>query len=78
MKVDLNASDLSAIISSQGSPSASPTISDSSRAEPLGEDKASLSGDGSKVQNLTTKALELPEIRQDKIEALRAAIKSGD
>jgi negative regulator of flagellin synthesis FlgM len=77
MKVDLNASNLSEIIS-QASQSPSPAVSDSSFAEPLGEDKATLSGDSTNVQNLTTKALELPEVRQGKVEALRAAIKNGD
>ncbi|HXZ43115.1 MAG TPA: flagellar biosynthesis anti-sigma factor FlgM [Terriglobales bacterium] len=78
MKVDLNASNLSGIISSQGSQSANPAVSDSSPSEPLGEDKATLSGDSTNAQNLTTKALEIPEVRQDKVEALRAAIKNGD
>jgi negative regulator of flagellin synthesis FlgM len=78
MKVDLNASNLSAIISSQESQSPSPAVSDSSPSEPLGEDTATLSGDGANVQNLTTKALGFSEIRQDKVEALRAAIKNGD
>jgi negative regulator of flagellin synthesis FlgM len=78
MKVDLNASNLSAIISSQGSHPPGPAVSDSSLTEPLAEDKTTLSGDSTNVQNLTTKALELPEIRQDKVEALRTAIKNGD
>jgi len=78
MKVDLNASNLSGIISSQGSPSPSPAVSGTTLPESPGEDKATLSGDSANVQNLTTKALELPEVRQDKVEALRAAIKNGD
>lgn len=78
MKVDLNGSNLSGIISSQGSQSATPAVSHSSLTQPLGEDSATLSGDSANVQNLTTKALELSEIRQDKVEALRAAIKNGE
>jgi len=42
------------------------------------EDKASLSVDALSVSSLEAKALNAPEVRQDKVEALRQAIQNGD
>jgi negative regulator of flagellin synthesis FlgM len=42
-----------------------------------GEDTASLSSGASRVASLAAKAMEAPEIRQDKVSALRDAIRSG-
>jgi negative regulator of flagellin synthesis FlgM len=42
------------------------------------EDKASLSVDTLSLSSLQAKALAAPEIRQDKVEALRQAIQNGD
>jgi negative regulator of flagellin synthesis FlgM len=45
---------------------------------PSVEDKASLSVDTLSVSSLAAKAMAAPEVRQDKVEALRQAIQSGD
>lgn len=44
---------------------------------PLGEDQAQLSGAHTQVQALATLAAQLPEIRQEKVQALRLAVNSG-
>jgi flagellar biosynthesis anti-sigma factor FlgM len=43
----------------------------------LGEDQAQLSGAHTQVQALATLAAQLPEIRQEKVQALRLAVGSG-
>ena len=42
------------------------------------EDKASLSVDALNVSSLEAQALAAPQIRQDKVEALRQAIQNGE
>jgi len=43
----------------------------------LGEDQAELSGTHLQVQALTAQALQFPEIRQDKVNALRQVVADG-
>jgi flagellar biosynthesis anti-sigma factor FlgM len=43
----------------------------------LGDDKAQLSGAGAQVTALTAQALQLPEVRQERVQALRQAVQSG-
>jgi len=43
----------------------------------LGEDQAQLSDAHTQVQALATLAAQLPEIRQEKVQALRLAVSSG-
>jgi negative regulator of flagellin synthesis FlgM len=45
---------------------------------PSVEDKASLSSDALSISAFQAKALATPEIRQDKVEALRQSIQNGD
>jgi flagellar biosynthesis anti-sigma factor FlgM len=42
-----------------------------------GEDQAQLSGAHVQVQALTAQALQLPEVRQEKVNALRQVVQSG-
>ena len=42
------------------------------------EDTATLSSDSVSISSLTTQAMQTPEIRQDKVDALRQAISSGN
>ena len=42
------------------------------------EDTATLSTDSVSISSLTTQAMQTPEIRQDKVDALRQAISSGN
>lgn len=80
MKVDLNPVDgatLSSISSTQHGQTATAAASAIAADPEVGEDKTTLSSDSTSIQTLTTKAMESSEVRQDKIEALRQAIKSG-
>jgi flagellar biosynthesis anti-sigma factor FlgM len=43
----------------------------------LGEDQAELSGTHAQVQALTAQALQFPEIRQEKVNALRQVVQDG-
>lgn len=43
----------------------------------LGEDQAQLSGAHVQIQALVGQALQLPEIRQERVQALRQAVASG-
>lgn len=46
-------------------------------ANVLGEDQAELSGTHIQVQVLTAQALQLPEVRQEKVNALRQVVQDG-
>jgi flagellar biosynthesis anti-sigma factor FlgM len=46
-------------------------------SSPLGEDQAQLSGVHVQIQALVGQALQLPEIRQERVQALRQAVASG-
>jgi flagellar biosynthesis anti-sigma factor FlgM len=46
-------------------------------ASALGEDQAQLSGIHVQVQTLVGQALQLPEIQQEKVQALRQAVNDG-
>jgi flagellar biosynthesis anti-sigma factor FlgM len=48
-----------------------------SAGSPLGEDQAQLSGVHVQVQTLAAQASQLPEIRQEKVNALRQAVLGG-
>lgn len=79
MKVDLNGltgSTLDGIKSPQRTPSE--TAPTASTDPAVGEDAATLSVDGARVNSLVAKALDAPDIRQDKVEALRQAIQNGE
>jgi flagellar biosynthesis anti-sigma factor FlgM len=80
MKVDLNSVDsstLSSVTSAQRGQNANAAASATPAEPEVGEDKTTLSSDSASIKALTTKAMESSEVRQDKIEALRQAIKSG-
>lgn len=80
MKVDLNGIDtstLSSVTSTQRGQTAN-AISSTTGDPEISEDKATLSSDTASLKALTAKALESREVRQDKIEALRQAIKNGE
>jgi flagellar biosynthesis anti-sigma factor FlgM len=50
----------------------------SSTSNPLGEDQAQLSGAHLQVQALAAQALQYPEIRQEKVDALRQVVLAGN
>jgi flagellar biosynthesis anti-sigma factor FlgM len=53
------------------------TTPESGVSSPLGEDQAQLSGVHAQVQVLVGQALQLPEVRQERVQALRQAVTSG-
>lgn len=79
MQVDLNGLDpttLSSVTSTQQGKTAPTPVSDADADQTVGEDTATLSV-GTDTKALAAKALESPETRQDKIEALRQAVQNG-
>ena len=80
MKVDLNGVDgstLASVTSTQRGQTAAAAASAVQADSEIGEDKATLSSDAASLDALTAKALQSSEVRQDKIEAIREAIKNG-
>jgi flagellar biosynthesis anti-sigma factor FlgM len=64
---------------SEKSGAASPAITQSRTASnALGEDQAQLSGLHAQVQTLASQAAQLPEIRQEKVNALRQVVQGGN
>jgi len=76
MKVELNRPTLDSVAPShsQGSPA---EVKGDQTLQPSEEDRATLSAGKANVETLATQVLNSPEIRQDKVEALRQAITSG-
>lgn len=54
------------------------TATSAAKASALGEDQAQLSGAHIEVQALTAQASQLPEVREERVQALRQAIHSGE
>jgi flagellar biosynthesis anti-sigma factor FlgM len=78
MRIDPNQT-AQALPESSRSSGQSPASGDTraSAGSPLGEDQAQLSGIHTQVQTLTAQAAQLPEIRQEKVNALRQAVLGG-
>lgn len=75
MKIDVNApvaSQLPTQRSAKQVSSGSPAAIQSTT-----EDRATFNSDKTSVQSLTNQALQTPEIRQDKVDAIRESIKTG-
>jgi flagellar biosynthesis anti-sigma factor FlgM len=60
-----------------GNQSASASDTQAASSGVLGEDQAQLSGVHVQVQALTAQALHLPEVRQEKVNALRQVVQAG-
>lgn len=54
-----------------------PSPQSSASAVPTGQDQAQLSVDSGTVQQLKARVSQLPEIRQERVNALRQAVSSG-
>jgi flagellar biosynthesis anti-sigma factor FlgM len=74
MKIDLNNSTPDLTITPRGNDNSAGSTSPVHKTE---EDTASLSFDRASVGSLVSQATTSPEVRQDKVEALRQAISSG-
>lgn len=76
MRIDLNQGPQSLIEATRSNTQRAE--SNNSAREPLGvEDQAQLSGTHVQVQALAAQAAQLPEIREERVQALRHAIQSG-
>jgi flagellar biosynthesis anti-sigma factor FlgM len=58
-------------------PSSAGNAPSSASSNALGEDQASLSGAHVQVQALATEVLQFPEVRQEKVNALRQVVADG-
>ena len=74
MRIDLNNISLNAVERDDKTRKAS----SKAPSTPNVEDKASLSVDALSISSLEAKVLTAPEVRQDKVEALRQSIQNGD
>jgi negative regulator of flagellin synthesis FlgM len=74
LKIDLNNSTPDPIITSRGNDNSSTSTN---QVRSTGEDTASLSFDRASVGSLVSQAMSSTEVRQDKVDALRQAISSG-
>jgi flagellar biosynthesis anti-sigma factor FlgM len=75
MKIELNGPALDGVTAAQTNKS---ELSDANEVQGPEEDKATLSTSQASIESLTASALSLPEVRQDKIDALRQSIGSGE
>jgi len=74
MKIDPNSSTPDPIVTQRGSTN---SPSSTSQVHKPAEDTASLSFDRSSVGSLVSQAMTSPEVRQDKVDALRESISRG-
>lgn len=77
MRVDLNQGALPLPESSRSSTQNAASDARTSGSNPLGEDQAELSGVHNQVQALAAQVSQLPEIRQEKVDALRQVVLGG-
>jgi flagellar biosynthesis anti-sigma factor FlgM len=76
MRIDLNHGPLATTESNRNAQN-NPASASSSSSTALGEDQAQLSGVHVQVQALAAQASQLPEVREERVYALRQAIQGG-
>lgn len=82
MRIDGNTGAVPPQVASKTSETAESNSASASAAETLtggilGEDQADLSGGYVQVEALTAQALQFPEVRQEKVNALRQGVENG-
>jgi flagellar biosynthesis anti-sigma factor FlgM len=77
MRIDLNQGPQSPSESNRSSAQNPATSNTASSSSVLGEDQAQLSGAHAQVHVLVAQASQFPEVRQERVQALRQAIQSG-
>jgi len=78
MRIDLNHGPQPLLENSRTSPQNTAAAASSASSNALsGEDQAQLSGAHVQVQALAAQASQLPEVREERVQALRQAIQSG-
>jgi flagellar biosynthesis anti-sigma factor FlgM len=75
MKIDLSGPAVTQLQAEQSPKQTSTGLADSGLSETT--DRATLNSGGTSVQLLTKQALQSPEVRQDKVDAIRQSISSG-
>ncbi len=79
MKIDLNSSTPDPIVTPQSNQT-NATSTDQTRTDHVqngAEDRTTLAFDHANISSLVSQAVASPEVRQDKVDALRQAISSG-
>jgi flagellar biosynthesis anti-sigma factor FlgM len=64
--------------SRSNTPNSAAANAPASNANPLGQDHAQLSSTGAQVAALKAQVWQLPEVRQERVQALRQAVQSGN
>jgi negative regulator of flagellin synthesis FlgM len=80
MKINLNSSTPDAIVTPQSNQT-NATSTDSvqtGQVQNSGEDRTTLAFDHANISALVSQAMSSPEVRQDKVDALRQAVSSGE
>jgi flagellar biosynthesis anti-sigma factor FlgM len=77
MRIDLNQGPQQLNESNRNGAQNPVTSGSSSLGNALGEDQAQLSGSHVQVNALAAQASQLPEVRQERVQALRQAVQSG-
>jgi len=77
MRIELNYGPQQLAESNRSSAQAANAAERSTASGAAGEDQAQLSGSHVQVQALAAQASQLPEVRQERVQALREAIQSG-
>jgi len=78
MRIDSNQGPQSVVTTAQASTQKATALSAQEASQSsLGEDQAQISGAHTQVQALAAQAAQLPEVRQEKVQALRQAIEAG-
>ncbi|MGO8794585.1 MAG: flagellar biosynthesis anti-sigma factor FlgM [Candidatus Sulfotelmatobacter sp.] len=79
MKIDVNSPTPDAIVTPQGNTNNAPSTTSAStnQVQSNTEDKTTLAFDRANIASLVSQAMASPDVRQDKVEALRQAISNG-
>ena len=77
MRIDLNYGPQQISESNRTSAQTPAAVERSAAGGGLGDDQAQLSGAHAQVQALAAQASQLPEVRQERVQALREAVQSG-
>ena len=77
MRIELNAGPQPAPESNRSSAQNTGAAGSPTASHALGEDQAQLSGAHAQVQALAAQASQLPEVREERVQALRQAVQSG-
>jgi len=77
MRIDLNPGAQPTPESNRSNAQNTAALGSASGSSALGEDQAQLSGAHTQVQALAAQASQLPEVRQERVHALRQAVESG-